>query len=71
MNPHLRIPTQWAPRAVRVVAVIVDARIRLEHVVANDVLEPYGLSYLAKRGTEILAASQVEPGPGRCSGSLS
>lgn len=60
---YARIPEQRAPRAVRVV----DARTRLEHVVAGDVLEPYRLSYLAKCGTEILAASLVEPGRGRCS----
>ena len=59
----MRIPEQRASRAVRVV----DARTRLEHVVPGDALEPYRFRYLAKCGIEIVAASLVEPGRGRCS----
>lgn len=58
----VRIPEQRVPRAVRVV----DARTRVEHVVPDDVLEPYRLRLPAKCGTVIVAASLVEPGRGRC-----
>lgn len=63
-HPELpvRIPAQRVPRVVR----IVDARTRVEHVVPDDVLEPYRVNYLARCGIVILAASLREPGRGRC-----
>ena len=57
-----RIPQQQRPRPVR----IVDARTRVEHLVPDDVLASPRLSYLAKCGVEVLAASMTEPGRGRC-----
>jgi hypothetical protein len=59
---QIRIPAQH-PR-VRPVG-IVDARTRMEHLVTDDVLAAPRLSYLAKCGAEVLAASMTDPGRGR------
>jgi hypothetical protein len=59
---HIRIPQQRLPRPVRVV----DAYTRVEHLVTDDVLAAHRLSYLAKCGTEVLAASMTDPGRSRC-----
>lgn len=56
------IPKQQRPRAVG----IVDARTRIEHLVPDDVLAAPRLSYLAKCGAHVLAASMTDPGRGRC-----
>jgi hypothetical protein len=45
---------------------IVDSRTRVEHLVPDDVLAAPRLSYLAKCGAEVLAASMTDPGRGRC-----
>jgi hypothetical protein len=59
---HVRIPEQSFSRPVG----IVDSHTRVEHVVAGDVVAPHRLSYLAKCGAEILAASLTDPGRARC-----
>jgi len=59
---HVRIPQQRLPRPVG----IVDVRTRVEHLVPDDVLETHRLSYLAKCGAEVLAASMTDPGRGQC-----
>jgi hypothetical protein len=59
---HVRIPEQRLARPVGVV----DARTRVEHLVPDDVLASPRLSYLAKCGAEVLAASMTDPGQGRC-----
>lgn len=59
---HAQIPQQRRPRPVG----IVDARTRVEHLVPADVLTPPRLSYLAKCGIEVLAASMTDPGQRRC-----
>jgi hypothetical protein len=58
-----RIPEQR--RRVRPVAVV-DARTRVEHLVADDALAEPRLSYPARCGVEVLAASMTDPGRGRC-----
>jgi hypothetical protein len=60
---HVQIPQQQ--RRVRPVG-IVDARTRVEHLVPEDVLAGSRLSYLAKCGAEVLAASMTDPGRGWC-----
>lgn len=60
---QIRIPAQQS--RVRPVG-IVDARTRVEHLVPDDVLAAPRLSYLAKCGAEVLAASMTDPGRGRC-----
>lgn len=60
---HVQIPQQQ--RRVRRVG-IVDARTHVEHLVPDDVLAAPRLSYLAKCGAEVLAASMTDPGRGRC-----
>lgn len=60
---QVRIPAQQ--RRMRPVG-IVDARTRVEHLVPDDVLAAPRLSYLAKCGAEVLAASMTDPGCGRC-----
>jgi hypothetical protein len=59
---HVQIPQQRLPRPVR----IVDARTRVEHLVADDVLAEPRLSYPARCGAEVLAASMTDPGRSRC-----
>jgi hypothetical protein len=59
---QVRIPAQRQVRPVR----IVDARTRVEHLVPDDVLAAPRLSYLAKCGAEVLAASMTDPGCSRC-----
>jgi len=58
-----RIPEQRL--RVRPVAVV-DARTRVEHLVADDVLAEPRLSYPARCGAEVLAASMTDPGRSRC-----
>lgn len=60
---QIRIPAQQP--GVRPVG-IVDARTRMEHLVPDDALAAPRLSYLAKCGAEVLAASMTDPGRGRC-----
>lgn len=59
---HVQIPEQRHARPVGVV----DARTRLEHLVPADVLASPRLSYPAKCGAGVLAASMTDPGRGRC-----
>jgi hypothetical protein len=61
----VRVQTPEQQRRVRPVG-IVDARTRVEHLVPEDVLGAPRLSYLAKCGAEVLAASMTDPGRGRC-----
>jgi hypothetical protein len=60
---QIRVSAQ--PPRVRPVG-IVDARTRMEHLVPDDVLAAPRLSYPAKCGAEVLAASMTDPGRGRC-----
>ena len=59
---RVQIPQQRLPRPVR----IVDAYTRIEHLVPDDVLAAHRLSYLAKCGAEVLAASMTDPGRSQC-----
>lgn len=61
----VRVQILRQQRQVRPVG-IVDARTRVEHLVPADVLAPPRLSYLARCGAEVLAASMTDPGHGRC-----
>lgn len=57
---HARIPEQQQPRPLG----IVDARTRVEHLVPDDLLAAPRLSYLTKRGVDLLVASMTDSG--RC-----
>ena len=52
-------------RATRPVR-LVDARTHVEHLIPSDVLAPRRLSFVAKCGAAVVAASLVDPGEDRC-----
>jgi hypothetical protein len=61
---HVRIPEQRRLHSVG----IIDGHTRVEHLVSEEVFAAYCHAgrFIAKCGTEVLAASMAEPGWGRC-----